>query len=200
MHWKVHLFRHFRLFQTFSHRCSHTPVISSSFLCNSASTSDFSNIILDCIRFRIEADNFGIYWNYFSNVSLSSPDCLQGTTWLHPMSMPGWPSACMTSWVLSVTTCMTAASSYSSLGARYGHIITYYSYTKRVFTREQSAKFEWSFELRIILMTVFWPVCMQITITKGHLNCAIQMMVQWCFPVTLLSNHAANSLYEFLDL
>ena len=24
MHWKAHLFRHFRLFQTFSHRCSHT--------------------------------------------------------------------------------------------------------------------------------------------------------------------------------
>ena len=27
MHWKVHLFRHFRLFQTFSHRRSHTPVL-----------------------------------------------------------------------------------------------------------------------------------------------------------------------------
>ena len=36
-----------------------------------------------------------------------------------------------------------------------------------VFTREQSAKFEWSLELRIIPMTVFWPVCTQISITKG---------------------------------
>ena len=26
MHWKAHLFRHFRLFQTFPHRFSHTPV------------------------------------------------------------------------------------------------------------------------------------------------------------------------------
>ena len=25
MHWKAHLFRHYRLFQTISHRCSHTP-------------------------------------------------------------------------------------------------------------------------------------------------------------------------------
>ena len=25
MHWKAHLFRHFRLYQTFSHKCSNTP-------------------------------------------------------------------------------------------------------------------------------------------------------------------------------
>ena len=34
--------------------------------------------------------------------------------------------------------------------------------TKRVFTREKSAK--WSFELRIIEMTVLWPVCTQISV------------------------------------
>ena len=28
MHWKAHLFRHFRLIQTLSHRCSHTPAKS----------------------------------------------------------------------------------------------------------------------------------------------------------------------------
>ena len=67
--------------------------------------------------------------------------------------------------------------------------------TLRVFTREQSAQFEWSFELRIIRITVFWPKCTQISITKHNfnLNSAIQMMVWSCFPVTLLSNHAAKS-------
>ena len=29
MHWIAHLFRHFRLFETFSHRRSHTPVLCS---------------------------------------------------------------------------------------------------------------------------------------------------------------------------
>ena len=29
MHWKAHLFRHFRLFQTYSHRHSHTPAFMS---------------------------------------------------------------------------------------------------------------------------------------------------------------------------
>ena len=29
MHWKAHFFRHFRLFQTFSHKCSHTPVLTT---------------------------------------------------------------------------------------------------------------------------------------------------------------------------
>ena len=52
----------------------------------------------------------------------------------------------------------------------------------------------------VILMTVFWPVCMQISITRGNLNCAIQMMVWRCFPVAHLSNHAAKSPYECLDL
>ena len=28
LHWKAHLFRHFRLFQTFSHRHSHTPSLT----------------------------------------------------------------------------------------------------------------------------------------------------------------------------
>ena len=51
----------------------------------------------------------------------------------------------------------------------------------------------------VILMTVFWPMCTQISITKGNLNCAIQMMRR-CFPVTHLSNHAAKSPYECLDL
>ena len=49
---------------------------------------------------------------------------------------------------------------------------------------------------RIILMTIFWPVCTQISITNGNLNCAIQIMIQRCFPVTHLSNHAAKSLCE----
>ena len=38
----------------------------------------------------------------------------------------------------------------------------------------------------IILMMVFWPVCMQISITKGNLNFVILMTVQRCFPVTHL--------------
>ena len=53
-------------------------------------------------------------------------------------------------------------------------------------------------------MMVFWArVIMQVSITKGNLNCTIQMMVQSlarCFPVTHLSNHVAKSLYECLDL
>ena len=49
-------------------------------------------------------------------------------------------------------------------------------------------------------MTVFWPVCTQISITKANLYCAIQVMVQRCFPLTHLSNHAAKSRYECIDL
>ena len=52
----------------------------------------------------------------------------------------------------------------------------------------------------IIRMTVFWTGCMQIYIAMINLNCAIQMMVRRCFLVTHLSNHAAKSPYECLDL
>ena len=38
-----------------------------------------------------------------------------------------------------------------------------------------------SFELCIILMMVFWTVCMQISIAMRNLNCAIQMTVWRCF-------------------
>ena len=45
----------------------------------------------------------------------------------------------------------------------------------------------------IIRMTVFFTMCMQNYIAMRNLNCAIQMMVRRCFPVTYLSNHAAKS-------
>ena len=32
MHWKAHLFRHFRIFQSFSHKCFHTPEYISDIL------------------------------------------------------------------------------------------------------------------------------------------------------------------------
>ena len=44
---------------------------------------------------------------------------------------------------------------------------------------------------------VFWTVCTQNYIAMCNLNCAFQMMVRRCFPVTHLSNHAAKSLYEW---
>ena len=52
----------------------------------------------------------------------------------------------------------------------------------------------------IIRMTVFWTVCTQNYIAMRNLKCAIQMMVRRCFPVTHLSNYAAKSPYECLDL
>ena len=41
-----------------------------------------------------------------------------------------------------------------------------------------------------IRKTVFWTVCMPNYIAMHHLKCAFQMMVQMCFPVTHLANHA----------
>ena len=73
--------------------------------------------------------------------------------------------------------------------------------TKSVFTREQKCAIRMIVQVTVILMMVFWPVCMQISITrKGNLNCAIQIMVPRCFPVTHLSHHTAKSLCECLDL
>ena len=42
-------------------------------------------------------------------------------------------------------------------------------------------------------MTVFWPVCTQISIAMRNLNRAIQMTVRRYFPVMHLSNHTAKS-------
>ena len=69
----------------------------------------------------------------------------------------------------------------------------------RVFTREQNAQFEWSYELRIIRMMVFWTVRTQICIAMRNLKGAIQMTVQRCFPVTHTSqimqrNRCMNTL------
>ena len=75
--------------------------------------------------------------------------------------------------------------------------------TLTVFTREQSAQFELSFELRILnyhSKDSILTVCMPNYIAMRHLKCAIKMTVQRCFPVTHLSNHAAKSPYECLDL
>ena len=47
-------------------------------------------------------------------------------------------------------------------------------------------------QVTVILMTVVWPVCKQISITKANVNCAIQMLVQRCFSVTHLSNHTVK--------
>ena len=51
----------------------------------------------------------------------------------------------------------------------------------------------------VIQMTIFWPVCMQISITKGNLNCAIQMTVrsfffQWRISQIMQWNHSMNAL------
>ena len=67
---------------------------------------------------------------------------------------------------------------------------------RRVFTWGQKCAIRMIIWVTVILMTVFWPVCTQISIIKGNLNCAIQMMVRRYFPVTRLSNHAAKSPYE----
>ena len=56
-----------------------------------------------------------------------------------------------------------------------------------VFTWGQKCTIRMIIRVTVILMTVFWPVCMQISITKANLNCAIQMMVRRCFPVTHIS-------------
>ena len=53
-------------------------------------------------------------------------------------------------------------------------------------------------QVTVIPMTVFWPVCTEISITKANLNYTIQILR--CFPVTHLSNQAAKSPYECLDL
>ena len=37
-------------------------------------------------------------------------------------------------------------------------------------------------------------------VAKRNLKCASQITVQRCFPVTILANHAAKSVYEWLDL
>ena len=47
----------------------------------------------------------------------------------------------------------------------------------RGFHMRAKCKISMIIELRIILMMVFWPVCTQISITKGNLNSAIQIMV-----------------------
>ena len=47
---------------------------------------------------------------------------------------------------------------------------------------------------------VFWTVCMPNHIAMHNLKCAFQKMVQRCFPVTHLANHATKSLYECPDL
>ena len=52
----------------------------------------------------------------------------------------------------------------------------------------------------IIRMMVFWTMCTPNYIAIRHLKCAIQMTVRRCFPLPHLSNHAAKSLYECLDL
>ena len=65
----------------------------------------------------------------------------------------------------------------------------------RGFSHNKNAQLEWSFELpAILMMIVFWPVCTQISITKVNLNCAIQMMVWRCFPVT---HRSLKSCSEF---
>ena len=48
----------------------------------------------------------------------------------------------------------------------------------------------------IIRMTVFLTVCTQNYIAMRNLNCAIQMTIRRCFPVTYLSNHAGKSPYK----
>ena len=48
--------------------------------------------------------------------------------------------------------------------------------------------------------TVFWTVCTPNHVEICDLRCASQITVQRCFPVTILANHAAKSLCEWLDL
>ena len=48
-----------------------------------------------------------------------------------------------------------------------------------------------SYCIPIMLMMVFWPVCLQIRITKANFNCEIQML---CFPAMHLWNDAGKSL------
>ena len=69
-----------------------------------------------------------------------------------------------------------------------------------VFTRGQKCAIRMIIRVNGILLKVFWPVCTQISITRGNLNCAIEMMVRRCFPVTHLSNHAAKLPYECFDV
>ena len=70
----------------------------------------------------------------------------------------------------------------------------------RMFSHESKCAIRIIIQVMVILMKVVWPMCTQIIITKAILNCEIQMMVRKCFPVMHLSNHAAKSLYECLDL
>ena len=103
------------------------------------------------------------------------------------------PSQSLESHWGKVTTCHIHPEQLTPQLSQHAHLMLLQA-SLSAFTWEQSAKFEWSCELRIILMMVFWPcVYKQISITKGNLNCAIQIMVRRCFPVTHLSNHAANS-------
>ena len=51
-----------------------------------------------------------------------------------------------------------------------------------------------------IRKTVFWTVCTPNHVEMRNLKCAFQITVLRCFRVTHLANHAAKSLYEWLDL
>ena len=69
------------------------------------------------------------------------------------------------------------------------------SRTMRVFTRDQSAQFCWSFELRITRMMVFWPVC-----TQDSVIWIVQFkwwsggVFQWCTSQITQQNRCMNVL------
>ena len=54
MHWKAHVFRYFRLFQTFSHthRCFHTPVLSKTSWCSIDVSGNDRHILLFYKKFH----------------------------------------------------------------------------------------------------------------------------------------------------
>ena len=75
--------------------------------------------------------------------------------------------------------------------------------TMTVFTRRQSAYLNFNSKCAFLIKirkTIFWTVCTPNHIAMRNLKCTSQMMVQRCFPVTHLANHAAKSLHECPDL
>ena len=70
---------------------------------------------------------------------------------------------------------------------------------RRFFTQEQRAQFEWSFTLRIIRMTVFWPVCMQISIILiAQFKWWSGGVFQWRISQLMQRNRRMNALTSIL--